>query len=112
MNIKLHWVEPYRLMKVSWYVLLGLTSTIEELCMLIMFLQERKSIRPTFSAEGIYGGTLLAVRTNEFICFYDWAECRVVRRIDVVVKVIALQMTVKTLHSVAVILFDFEVEFY
>ncbi|KAG0606269.1 hypothetical protein M758_9G127200 [Ceratodon purpureus] len=48
--------------------------------------QERKSIRPTFSAEGIYGGTLLAVRTNEFICFYDWAECRVVRRIDVVVK--------------------------
>lgn len=48
--------------------------------------QERKSIRPTFSAEGIYGGTLLAVRSNEFICFYDWAECRVVRRIDVVVK--------------------------
>lgn len=50
-------------------------------------IQERKSIRPTFSAEGIYGGTLLAVRSNEFICFYDWAECRVVRRIDVVVKV-------------------------
>ncbi|XP_024389865.1 coatomer subunit beta'-1 [Physcomitrium patens] len=49
-------------------------------------LQERKSIRPTFSAEAIYGGTLLAVRTNEFICFYDWVECRVVRRIDVVVK--------------------------
>lgn len=50
-------------------------------------MQERKSIRPTFSAEGIFGGTLLAVRSNEFICFYDWAECRVVRRIDVVVKV-------------------------
>ncbi|CAM6121486.1 unnamed protein product [Calypogeia fissa] len=48
--------------------------------------QERKSIRPTFSAEGIFGGTLLAVRSNEFVCFYDWAECRVVRRIDVNVK--------------------------
>lgn len=53
----------------------------------ILCFQERKSIRPTFSAEAIYGGTLLAVRTNEFICFYDWVECRVVRRIDVVVKV-------------------------
>ncbi|OAE32528.1 hypothetical protein AXG93_3242s1510 [Marchantia polymorpha subsp. ruderalis] len=48
--------------------------------------QERKSIRPTFSAEGIFGGTLLAVRSNDFVCFYDWAECRVVRRIDVNVK--------------------------
>lgn len=48
--------------------------------------QERKSIRPTFSAEGIYGGALLAVRSNEFVCFYDWAECRVIRRIDVIVK--------------------------
>lgn len=48
--------------------------------------QERKSIRLTFSAEGIYGGALLAVRSNEFVCFYDWAECRVIRRIDVSVK--------------------------
>lgn len=48
--------------------------------------QERKAIRPTFSAEGIYGGALLAVRSNEFVCFYDWAECRIVRRIDVQVK--------------------------
>ncbi|KAH7290702.1 hypothetical protein KP509_30G060200 [Ceratopteris richardii] len=48
--------------------------------------QERKSIRPTFSAEGIYGGALLAVRSNDFVCFYDWAECRVIRRIDVTVK--------------------------
>ncbi|CAI7868278.1 unnamed protein product, partial [Closterium sp. NIES-53] len=47
---------------------------------------ERKSIRPTFSAEGIHGGSLLGVRSNEFVCFYDWAECRVVRRIDVAVK--------------------------
>ncbi|KAM7480429.1 hypothetical protein LguiA_028642 [Lonicera macranthoides] len=48
--------------------------------------QEKKSIRPTFSAERIYGGTLLAMCSNDFICFYDWADCRLIRRIDVNVK--------------------------
>ncbi|KAG5537653.1 hypothetical protein RHGRI_024936 [Rhododendron griersonianum] len=47
---------------------------------------EKKNIRPTFSAERIYGGTLLAMCSNDFICFYDWAECRLIRRIDVNVK--------------------------
>jgi hypothetical protein len=51
------------------------------------FFQEKKSVRPTFSAERIYGGTLLAMCSNDFICFYDWAECRLIRRIDVTVKV-------------------------
>ena len=49
--------------------------------------QEKRSIRPTFSVERIYGGTLLAMCSNDFICFYDWAECRLIRRIDVNVKV-------------------------
>ena len=49
--------------------------------------QEKKSIRPSFSAERIFGGVLLAMCTNDFICFYDWAECRLIRRIDVNVKV-------------------------
>ncbi|PHT32187.1 Coatomer subunit beta'-1, partial [Capsicum baccatum] len=48
--------------------------------------QEKKSIRPTFSAERIYGGALLAMCSNDFICFYDWVECRLIRRIDVNVK--------------------------
>ncbi|CAN7112369.1 unnamed protein product [Brassica rapa subsp. narinosa] len=48
--------------------------------------QERKSIRPTFSAEKIFGGTLLAMCSNDFICFYDWAECRLIQQIDVIVK--------------------------
>ncbi|GAA0140697.1 vesicle coat protein [Lithospermum erythrorhizon] len=48
--------------------------------------QEKKSIRPTFSAERIFGGSLLAICSSDFICFYDWAECRLIRRIDVVVK--------------------------
>ncbi|XP_020244249.1 coatomer subunit beta'-1-like isoform X2 [Asparagus officinalis] len=48
--------------------------------------QEKRSIRPTFSAERIFGGALLAMCSNDFICFYDWAECRLIRRIDVNVK--------------------------
>ncbi|KAJ0528081.1 putative transcription factor WD40-like family [Helianthus annuus] len=48
--------------------------------------QEKKSIRPTFSAERVFGGSLLAMCSNDFICFYDWAECRLIQRIDVNVK--------------------------
>ncbi|RID62515.1 hypothetical protein BRARA_E01583 [Brassica rapa] len=48
--------------------------------------QEKKSIRPTFSSEKIFGGTLLAICSSDFICFYDWAECRLIQRIDVTVK--------------------------
>ncbi|XP_047310401.1 coatomer subunit beta'-1 isoform X2 [Impatiens glandulifera] len=48
--------------------------------------QEKKSIRPTFSAERIYGGTLLSMCSSDFICFYDWVDCRLIRRIDVTVK--------------------------
>ncbi|KAG0532296.1 hypothetical protein BDA96_04G096000 [Sorghum bicolor] len=48
--------------------------------------QEKKSIRPSFSAERIFGGVLLAMCTNDFICFYDWVDCRLIRRIDVNVK--------------------------
>ncbi|KAL9272693.1 Coatomer subunit beta'-1-like protein [Drosera capensis] len=48
--------------------------------------QEKKSVRPTFSAERIYGGVLLAMCSNDFICFYDWTDCRLIRRIDVNVK--------------------------
>ena len=49
--------------------------------------QEKKSVRPTFSAERIFGGSLLAMCSNDFVCFYDWVECRLIRRIDVNVKV-------------------------
>lgn len=52
-----------------------------------LIFQEKKVIRPTFSAERIFGGNLLAMCSNDFICFYDWAECRLIRRIDVNVKV-------------------------
>jgi coatomer subunit beta' len=49
--------------------------------------KETKIIRPSFTAEGVFGGTLLAVRSTSFVTFYDW-EGRVVRKIDVVPKAV------------------------
>lgn len=63
----------------------------------------KRSVRPTFSAERIYGGTLLAMCSNDFICFYDWAECRLIRRIDVNVKVMSLYTFVISMHVSATI---------
>mmetsp|Transcript_5564 Transcript_5564/g.15523 ORF Transcript_5564/g.15523 Transcript_5564/m.15523 type:complete len:933 (-) Transcript_5564:265-3063(-) len=48
--------------------------------------KEAKSIRPAFSAEAVHGGAMLSVRSADFICFYDWAEATIIRRIDVPVK--------------------------
>lgn len=56
-------------------------------------------MRPTFSAERIFGGTLLAMCSSDFICFYDWAECRLIRRIDVTVKVSAYMPEISLLVS-------------
>lgn len=48
--------------------------------------KERKSMRPTYAAEGIFGGALLGVCGKDFICFYDWEDLQLVRRIDVEAK--------------------------
>ena len=48
--------------------------------------KERTTIRPNFSAEGIFGGPLLSIRSSSFICFYDWASGVCVRKIDVCPK--------------------------
>jgi coatomer subunit beta' len=50
------------------------------------FKEKQTSIRFSFSAEGIYGGALLGVRSNNFLIFYDWNTGNVVRRVDVVCK--------------------------
>ncbi|XP_062073268.1 coatomer subunit beta'-1-like [Humulus lupulus] len=55
--------------------------------------QKKKNIRPTFLCEHMYGGTLLAMCSNDFICFYDWVECRLIRRIDVNVKNVYLAVS-------------------
>lgn len=48
--------------------------------------QEHKSFRPDYNVEGIHGGKLLGVRSSEAIDFYDWEQCRFIRRVDVCPK--------------------------
>ena len=58
------------------------TSTVK----LLRNFNEKAVIRPAFAAEAIYGGALLAIRSADFVCFYDWDSGKVIRRIDVPVK--------------------------
>jgi coatomer subunit beta' len=44
---------------------------------------EFKTFKTSFSNDGIFGGRLLAIKSKEFITFYDWEEFHVIRRIDV-----------------------------
>eukprot|EP00927_Polykrikos_kofoidii_P056085 TRINITY_DN5026_c0_g1_i1.p1 TRINITY_DN5026_c0_g1~~TRINITY_DN5026_c0_g1_i1.p1 ORF type:complete len:911 (+),score=145.22 TRINITY_DN5026_c0_g1_i1:55-2733(+) len=48
--------------------------------------KESFSFKPPFAVDQLFGGRLVAVRGSDFICFYDWTEYRLVRRIDVVPK--------------------------
>lgn len=50
--------------------------------------KEIRSFRPPMSAEAIFGGTLLGVNLRESVCLYDWEECQLIRRIDVVSKAV------------------------
>jgi coatomer subunit beta' len=46
-------------------------------------LSEFKAFHTGFPVEGIHGGRLLAVKSKEFVTFYDWETQILVRRIDV-----------------------------
>jgi len=35
-------------------------------------LQDFKSFKTSFTCEGIFGGRLLAIKSKEFVTFYDW----------------------------------------
>lgn len=48
--------------------------------------EEHMNFKPAFPAEGIFGGSLLGVRSQEFIDFYEWEEMRIVRRIEICPK--------------------------
>ena len=37
----------------------------------------------SYSISGIWGGALLCVKGNSFVCFYDWENGALVRRIEV-----------------------------
>jgi len=45
--------------------------------------QEAKAIKLSWSCEGIFGGFLLGLRSSSFVCFYDWKDCRLIRKIEV-----------------------------
>eukprot|EP00828_Plagiopyla_frontata_P048307 TRINITY_DN9219_c0_g1_i2.p1 TRINITY_DN9219_c0_g1~~TRINITY_DN9219_c0_g1_i2.p1 ORF type:complete len:582 (-),score=100.39 TRINITY_DN9219_c0_g1_i2:88-1833(-) len=45
-----------------------------------------QKIKPDFAIDEIFGGPLLAIRNSEFIVFYDWETCKIIRRIDIVAK--------------------------
>lgn len=49
--------------------------------------QDKTTLKTDFNVEGVHGGALVGVRSNDFIVFYDW-EGRIVRRIDVAVKTV------------------------
>lgn len=48
--------------------------------------KERKSMKLTYAAESIFGGALLGICGQDFVCFYDWDDLQLVRRIDVEAK--------------------------
>ena len=57
--------------------------------------KEKKSMKPNYSAEGIYGGACLGVRSGSFLCFYDWESTNLIRRIDIVPKEVGFPASVQ-----------------
>eukprot|EP00727_Mastigamoeba_balamuthi_P006449 m51a1_g2424 Coatomer subunit beta' A (942) ;mRNA; f:812330-815630 len=47
--------------------------------------KEALVLKTNFTAEGLFGGALLGVRSSRFVMFYDW-EGRVVRRVETLPK--------------------------
>lgn len=45
--------------------------------------KERGILKPDSSAEGIYGGFLLGVRTSSTLAFYSWEDMSLIRRIEI-----------------------------
>ncbi|XP_078696891.1 coatomer subunit beta'-like isoform X5 [Branchiostoma floridae x Branchiostoma belcheri] len=45
--------------------------------------KEKKSFKPDFGAEGIFGGFLLGVKSANGLAFYDWENNDLVRRIEI-----------------------------
>ena len=48
--------------------------------------KETRTFKPPFAADALLGGALMCIRAGEVCFFFDWAECRLVRRIDVTPK--------------------------
>lgn len=50
--------------------------------------KEYKTFKPFFSPEQIFGGQVLGVRSDEFICLYDWDTCTLIRSIEMAPKAV------------------------
>lgn len=48
--------------------------------------KEKKLLKPVLGCEGIYGGSLLGVRSSNALSFYDWESTELIRRIEILVK--------------------------
>jgi coatomer subunit beta' len=48
--------------------------------------KEKKSFKPEFGAEGVFGGHLLGVTSSNSLSFYDWESLELIRRIEISVK--------------------------
>lgn len=45
--------------------------------------KERKTLKPDYGAEAIFGGVLLGVKSPSGLAFYDWETLSLVRRIEI-----------------------------
>jgi len=54
------------------------------------FKERQNALKLNFAVEGIYGGTLLGVKSTTFLNLYDWETGSIVRRIDVIPKSVSL----------------------
>uniref|UniRef100_A0A0B7B2C4 Beta'-coat protein n=1 Tax=Arion vulgaris TaxID=1028688 RepID=A0A0B7B2C4_9EUPU len=45
--------------------------------------KEHKIFKPSFGAEGMYGGHLLGVRSSNSLAFYDWDSAKLIRRVEI-----------------------------
>ncbi|XP_023773628.1 coatomer subunit beta' [Cyanistes caeruleus] len=69
--------------------------------------KEKKSFKPDFGAEGIYGGFLLGVRSVNGLAFYDWENTELIRRIEIQPKHVRFCMGLKTLTCLGLEIYIF-----
>ena len=48
--------------------------------------KEKKTFKPDFGAEAIYGGHFLGVKSPSGLAFYDWESQSLIRRIEITPK--------------------------
>lgn len=55
---------------------------------IVMFknFKEKKSFKPEFGAEHIFGGHLLGIKESSSLAFFDWESLELIRRIEISVK--------------------------